>query len=480
MLLDLWPWLVGAAALVADLIVSYHIILYKRDSRAAVAWLGIVWSAPLIGATIYWVFGINRIVRRARKMRRRPKKTPPPVGSGNELPPSPPEPIPPEAAHLMPLAKLGTMVTVLPMCQGNTIQPLHTGDEAYPAMFEAIEQAQHSVALSMYIFNNDHMGQRFVEVLGRAVQRGIEVRVLVDGVGAQFGWHSIVGPLERAGVRTATFNPTLVPRYFSYANMRNHRKLLIADGRIGFTGGINIGDNYCPGIKPPLPIDDMQFRIEGPVVAHMQSTFIEDWKFATEETLSGGRWFPHLEANGTQPARGIASGPDEDFEKVRLVILGALSEAQDRICIMTPYFLPDAGLVSSLTIAALRGVQVDILIPALSDLRLLPWACAAELPQVLEYGCRVWLMPPPFRHTKLMMIDGLWTMLGSANMDARSLRLNFEFNIECYDRGLTEMLEKRFQEYLTQAERVTLDKLNRRSLPVKLRDGLARLLVPYL
>jgi cardiolipin synthase A/B len=479
LVLDIWPWLTGIALFVVSLGVSAHIVLYKRDSRAAVSWLAIVWFVPLAGSLLYVLIGINRIERKARRLRRRPRQPRPP---GEHVPPGGPSSValPQEAMHLVPLARLAEAVTNHPLCPGNAIAPLHTGDEAYPAMMQAIDDAKHSVGLSMYIFNNDRIGNQFVEVLARAVQRGVGVRVLVDDLGANFTWHSIVGPLEKAGVPTARFMPTLIPRYFAYANLRSHRKLLIVDGRIGFTGGINIGDDYAPSSSPPHPIDDMQFRVEGPVVAHMQAVFVDDWNFATDETLVGDRWFPHLHHAGNLHARGVSSGPDADFEKVRFVILGALDAAHHHIAIRTPYFLPDAGLVSSLNIAALRGVRVDILLPAMSDLRILPWACAAELPQVLEYGCRVWMAPPPFRHTKLMMVDGVWTMFGSANWDARSLRLNFEFNIECYDSELTGRLEREFQESLAKAERVTLEKLKRRSLPVKLRDGLARLFVPYL
>jgi cardiolipin synthase len=481
LLLSYWPWLTAAAAFALNLLVSVHIVFYKRDSRAAIAWIATIWFVPFLGSLLYYMLGINRIERRARRLRRKRGRPKPPADATGVLPEARIPALPNEAAHLTPLVQLSETVTGQPLCEGNTIEPLWDGDQAFPAMLQAIEDAKHSVGLSMYIFNNDRTGNRFAEALGRAVARGVEVRVLIDDLGARHcSWRSISGPVQRSGVPTARFLPTFWPRYFAYVNLRNHRKLMIVDGRVGFTGGMNITDECWLSLQPSYAMHDMQFRIEGPVVARMQEVFVEDWKFTTGERLHGERWFPKLEARGTMLARGVSSGPDEDLEKLRLVLLGALSSARTRVVIVTPYFLPDADLISALNIAALRGVQVDILLPKEGDLRLVRWAATAQLAQVLEYGCRVWIMPGPFMHTKLMLVDGIWTMLGSANWDARSLRLNFEFNIECYDRALAASLESSLEKNFLQAERMTLTKLHRRPFLAKLRDGVARLLMPYL
>jgi cardiolipin synthase len=427
------------------------------------------------------LLGINRIVRRARRLRRKSRRPKPPADAMGTLPEARIPALPAEATHLAPLVQLSETVTAQTLCEGNTIEPLWEGDQAYPAMLQAIEDAKHSVGLSMYIFNNDRTGNRFVEALGRAVARGVAVRVLIDDLGARHhSWRSISGPLQRAGVPSARFLPTFWPRSFAYANLRNHRKLMIVDGRIGFTGGMNITDECWLSLQPSQPMHDAQFRIDGPVVAHMQEVFVADWKFTTGESLHGERWFPQLDALGPILARGVSNGPDEDLEKLRLVLLGALSSARTRVVIVTPYFLPDADLIAALNITALRGVQVDILLPQQTDLRLVRWAATAQLAQVLEYGCRVWIMPGAFTHTKLMLVDSIWTMLGSANWDARSLRLNFEFNIECYDSALAVSLQSSLDKNFAQAERMTPAKLQRRPFLAKLRDGVARLLMPYL
>jgi cardiolipin synthase len=254
----------------------------------------------------------------------------------------------------------------------------------------------------------------------------------------------------------------------------------VVDGRVGFTGGMNIREQHSPALEPRHPIQDLHCRVEGPVVAHLQEAFAEDWAFCTGEWLQGERWFPDLRPAGAVLARAIPDGPDEDFEKLRLTLLGALACAQSSVRLLTPYFLPDAALITSLTIAALRGVEVDILLPARNNLKLVQWAATAQLWQLLERGCRVWLSPPPFDHTKLLVVDGIWVLLGTANWDPRSLRLNFEFNLECYDRELAQALEGVVRAKLRKARPLTLADVDGRRFPIKLRDGLARLLSPYL
>ena len=232
--------------------------------------------------------------------------------------------------------------------------------------------------------------------------------------------------------------------------------------------------------KPPSPVQDLQFRIEGPVVAQLQEVFADDWLFTTGESLRGDKWFPPLELAGPVIARGIADGPDEDLDKLRWTILGALAAARESIRIATPYFLPDPGLISALNVAALRGVEVDLLLPARNNLPFVQWASQAQWWQILEHGCRLWLTRPPFDHSKLLVVDDCWSLVGSANWDPRSLRLNFEFNVECYDAELAGKLAGLFDARRRQARRMTLEEIDSRSLPVRLRDGVARLLTPFL
>jgi len=215
-------------------------------------------------------------------------------------------------------------------------------------------------------------------------------------------------------------------------------------------------------------------------VAQLQEAFANDWAFTTREVCDDENWFPELKGAGVVFARAVRDGPDQDFEKARWALLAALAEAQSSIQIVTPYFLPDVGLVSALNLAALRDVRVDIILPATNNLPFVHWASRAMWWQVLEHGCHIWLTTGPFDHSKLMIVDGFWAFLGSANWDARSLRLNFELNVECYGREFAEEMEALIRKKLSSAHEVTLKEVDSRSLPSRLRDSIARLFSPYL
>jgi cardiolipin synthase len=475
-----WPHLLAAAGLAIDLWASGHVVLYKRDSRAAVSWIGIVWLVPFVGALLYLMLGINRLQRRAVRFRR-PSRPLELTASGSwPVSDASTYRFAAEAAHLSSLAELVERVTCRPLTVGNQVTPLPLGDTAYPAMLQAIDEARHTVALSSYIFDNDPVGRIFVDALGRAVARGVQVRVLIDDIGARYSWPSIEGRLRAARVPTSRFMRTLFRLRLAYANLRSHRKLLIVDGRLGFTGGLNIREGHWLSRQPSHPVRDLHFRLAGPVVGHLQEVFANDWQFASGETLPADVWFPPLQEQGSVLARGISTGPDSDHGKSRLTLLGALASARRHISIITPYFLPDVSLVTALNVAALRGVSVDILLPGENNLSLVKWASTAQLWQVLERGCRVWLSPPPFDHTKLTVVDRAWVLFGSSNWDPRSMRLNFEFDVECYDLELAAALHDDFTARRRQAREVTLQEVDGRSFPARLRDGLARLLAPYL
>jgi cardiolipin synthase A/B len=476
---ELWPHLVATTAFVLMVAASAHLVMYKKDTRAAIGWIGVVVMVPIFGALLYAVLGINRLQRRAINLRAgstgRAGAAARYVADRQHV-----RQTLPEALHLSSLERLIAQLTGRPLLYGNRIEPLVNGEQAYPQMLAAIDQAERSVSLSTYIFDNDRAGALFAEALERAVKRNVEVRVIVDSVGARYSFPSIVGNLQQRGVRVARFLPTLLPGRFAYTNLRNHRKLLVIDGKLGFTGGLNIREGHDARFKPRHPIQDHHFRIEGPVVAQMQEVFAADWAFCADELLTSEIWFPQLEPQGTALARGISAGPDDDLDKLRLTLEGALACAETSVCILTPYFLPEAALISALNVAALRGVEVDIILPEANNLALVKWASTAQLWQVLQRGCRVWMSPPPFDHTKLMVVDATWVLFGSGNWDPRSLRLNFEFDVECYDRSLAAQTHELCLHKRNKAREVTLADVDGRSIPIRLRDGVARLLTPYL
>lgn len=477
---QVWHLVLAGLSLLLSIVASGHAVLYKRDSRAAIAWVGFIWLVPLVGATLYFIFGINRLRRQAALLRASLERY---RAHPKQIECTPEElhrHLPGHTGHLQMLAKLVAGVVERPLLPGNILEPLLNGDEAYPAMLDSIRNARRTISFVTYIFDRDEVGLEFARALGEAARRGVEVRVLIDAAGTRYSIPTILPVLKKQGVPYARFLPAFAPWLMMSMNMRTHRKILVADGEIGFTGGINIRLGHCLKRNPRRPVQDIHFRVQGPVVTQMQETFADDWLFTTRETLRGDAWFPALERKGQVLARGVVDGPDEDFEKLKWTILGALSIARHSIRILTPYFLPDTALISALNIASMRGVVVDIILPERSNLAFVDWASRAGWWQLLKHGCRIWLTPKPFDHSKLMIVDGCWVLLGSANWDPRSLRLNFEYNLECYDADLARRMEKLIEARRAAGRPMTLEEMDRRPFGAKLRDGIARLLTPYL
>jgi cardiolipin synthase A/B len=470
----LLPALSAAAVVLANLVATFHAVLRKRDARAAIAWVGLLWLVPVLGVLLYFLFGINRIRRKAMAVHRdRRRFASDSVHEVNRDHPAVEGP-------LQALARAVGQVSGRPLVSGNAVTPLLDGETAYPAMLAAIDAAATSVCLCSFIFDNDVVGRRFLEALARAVRRGVTVRVLVDAVGAKYSFPPIHRALRRAGVPVARFLPTLAPAALPFANLRNHRKVMVVDGQVGFCGGMNIRAGHEANGGHRHPVRDVHFRFTGPIVAQLQDAFGEDWAFTTNEELADERFYPALAPVGPVAARVVTDGPDDDFETLHSVILAALAGAQRSVRIVTPYFLPNQSLISALATAALRGVEVEILLPSRGNIRLIDWACAGQLWQVLHPGCRVFASPPPFDHGKLMVVDRVWALVGSTNWDPRSLRLNFELNVECYCHTLASALDELIVQRIQGSRPITRAELDGRRLPAKLRDGLARLLSPYL
>lgn len=473
-----WTVATGAVWLAFNLAATGHVLVQKRDVRAAIAWVGVIWLVPVVGSVLYAMLGLNRIRRRATELQRARRRLPGFTPRDSAIARITGESTVPEAYK--PLARLGESMSGRPLLTGNAVQVLHNGDEAYPAMLAAIDAARSSVALCTYIFGDDAAGRPFVEALARAVKRGVEVRVLIDGVGARYTWPPVYRALRTAGVKTELFLPRMRDAGLAFFNLRTHRKVLTVDGRIAFTGGLNIQARNIHRDNPPRMVRDTHFRLEGPVVGQLQEVFAEDWAFTTREILDGPLWFPTLLAAGDSTARVFTDGPDGDLEILRTVLQGALSSARESVRIVTPYFLPDQGLISALTVAALRGVRVDIVMPAKVNIPLVQWAATAQLWQMLRPGCRVHLTPKPFDHSKLLVIDRTWVLFGSSNWDPRSLRLNFELDVECFDKRLAERLDEDVRMRIAAATELTLADVDSRAGWTKLGHGLARLLSPYL
>jgi len=460
--------------------VTVHALLTRLNPQSTVAWIGLAWLSPYIGALLYVLLGVNRVRRKAIKMSDPGDDVDPPE-SRFALAPS--DVAQGEDEHLEPLAKFGLRITGRTLLSGNAITPLVDGDVAYPEMIRAIDKAQVSVGISGYIFHDDLGGGPIIDALIAAHGRGVAVRVLLDGIGGGYLKNPAYERLLAAKVPVARFLHEVAPWKMSFINLRNHKKVMIVDGRHGFTGGMNISaGNLFRKIDIPErhAVQDIHFRIEGPVVSHLSETFVEDWAFTVNEMLEGPDWFPEIGAAGTIPARGIASGPDEDNEKLMWTMAAAIGRAERRIRIVTPYFLPDERINSQLALAALRGVAVEILLPERSDQFYMDWAMDASLSPLIRSGVSIRRAAPPFDHSKLMTVDDAWVLFGSANWDARSLRLNFEFNVEAYDTDFAAMIDKVIDAKQAKSRPVTVKELRSRPIVIRLRDAATRLLTPYL
>lgn len=479
-LLELWPHIVWILSISLSVLASAHAVLHKRDSRAAVGWVGLIWLVPFIGVILYGLLGINRIRRRALELRSERWRMEYTVGAHVCTSADFSATVGLQDTHLARLMTLGNAITESRLVTGNHLEPLINGEQAYPAMLAAIEKANHSITLATYIFDNDPLGQKIVDALTAAVHRGVEVRVLIDAVGARYSFPPIHWKLKRAKVPVARFLPTLSPSSLLFLNLRSHRKIMVVDGQYGFMGGMNIRQGHLVTEAGPRRIRDVHFRVTGPVVAELQRVFVEDWTFTTKEVLKGAIWFPELQATGTCLTRGIGDGPDDVIENMHALFMGAISAAQTSIKIVTPYFLPDQALIAALAVAARKGIHIDIILPEKNNILLVQWATQAVLWQILTPGCNVYLSPAPFDHTKLFIVDDIWALVGSSNWDARSLRLNFEFNLECYNRDCAQSLARLVDQRIHNAKRITLQDVDGRSFVARVRDGLARLLSPYL
>ncbi len=469
------PLLLSLLHLVCATAVTVHALLNKRLVHAAIGWIALAWLVPLMGALLYLMLGVNRIQRAAVALGL--TDTWRSDGSSADAANEADAPCLPELAGI---SQLTREVTGRSLLAGNAVTPLVQGSQAYPAMLAAIHEARHSVTLLSYIFNDDRVGRSFLEALAQAQARGLQVRVLIDAVGARYRRSNMVKELRRVGVPAAAFLPPRLTRLLAQANLRNHRKIMVVDGAIGFTGGMNISAAHWLSTPCAQQIQCLHFAVRGPVVTDLQRTFAVDWAFTTGEALHGHPWFVENPVCGPVLARGVTDGPDADIDHMRQVILGALATARQRVRIVTPYFLPDDVLFTTLQVTALRGVAVDIVLPARSNLPLLDWAMRSQFGWLVASGCRVHLSGPGFDHTKLFLVDDAWSLIGSTNWDARSLRLNFEYNLECHDAQLVQQLDALVDERIKHAHRLTAAALTGQSLAGRLRDRLVWLLSPYL
>ena len=475
-----WQTVIALLVTFAGLAAAVHALLNKREPRAALGWLALCVLVPIIGPLLYIVFGINRVHAVARRLHLYGERIP---GKGG-FPPAPSN----TPEWLYPLVRLSGSLQHWPMTTGNSVVELHNGEQAYPAMIATIEGAHKRLYLSSYIFDTNATGKRFADALAAAVERGVDVKVLVDGIGELYSWPRIGRLLRKRKIAVRRFAPpSLVPPSLRI-NLRNHRKILVADGITAFAGGMNIGDRHLQSTDSASRrsrdhrVVDIHFRFDGAVAAQLEQVFLEDWAKTggdvTEPTTDSEAAFGPTP--GEALCRVLTDGPGEDMDKLIAVLTGAVSAARDRVLVMTPYFLPPRELIGAMVAASLRGVDVTVILPEKNNLPAVHWASQRMLWELLRWGVRVYYQPGDFAHSKILIIDEDYAQIGSANIDPRSLRLNFELAVEIIDRDFVSRLVTHCLSVKSRSREITNTDLERLSLPVRLRNSLAWLFSPYL
>ena len=450
---------------------ALHALMTKRDSKSALAWIAVSIIMPVAGPIIYLVFGINRIGPLARQ-------------SYQANMPADNSVVIEEPLHdgLLPRATVGHSVTGIGLRSCDSIEILENGEESYPSMLADINGASKRVYCSSYIFQNDETGKAFLDAFCSARDRGVDVRILLDGLGSIAYPPSILRKLRKAKLPFHSFNPiSLIPPSL-HINLRNHRKMLIVDGRSAFTGGQNISDRHLVDRENnPKRARDLHFRLTGKIVDELERSFLKDWNHATGVVRSDD----FEPSNNNRPesdiwTRLIPDGPNDDLDKLTKLLVGVMSTARKRIWIMTPYFLPSLDLVGALIAAELRGVDVKILLPEKTNIHLAHWAALHNLSYILDRDLCVYLQPAPFIHTKAILIDEDYALVGSANLDPRSLRLNFELVVEVFNTSFASQLSRYFDACLASASLLNEKRLKALPRWMKVRNALAWLFSPYL
>lgn len=481
---DPWPFhgvaLSAIVGLVLTIVTIPWVLTIKREATSAVAWCLLVFFLPYVGSLLFLIFGYQHVQYHLGRKRRHKRlyRATRPSGRREATPGGSLEPGSAPSEHA--LARLARLVDAFPATTGNRLDVYDHGATAYAAMQEAIDAAEHHIHLQSFIFQPDASGHAFLEQLTRKARAGVEVRLLYDAMGSYRLHRRLLRPLIAAGGQATAFLPLNPLRRRLQINMRNHRKILVVDGQVAFTGGLNVGDEYL-GQDPRFgPWRDTHVRLEGPAVAGLQYVFAEDWNFAAEEPLRGAAYFPEPRAAGTCGAQIVYSGPDQEQNAIREVYFAAILQARRRLWIASPYFVPDAGLLDALRLAAYLGVDVRLLCQYHPDKWIPFFAARYYFADVLRAGVRIYQYAQGMMHSKVLLVDGEWASVGTANLDNRSLHLNFEVNCLVYDPHVTAELERAFESDLRASIRLRHKVFSRRPFAGRLVENGCRLLSPVL
>ncbi len=474
-----WPYVLGVGEVIALLTIPSVLLQRRGQPLAALAWVRGLIAAPIVGALAWWAIGRSHLERKRRRRRRAHDRFVGVRSRGDAAPPC-------RESDLLPLAELTLRGCdgVFPTVPGNRLRLLRDGEETYRALEEVVAAARHHLHFLFYSWAADRVGARFRDLLAERARAGVEVRVLVDALGSPGVAGRFMDPLRRAGGRVAPFLPTRFLRRSLTVNFRNHRKIVVADGRVAYTGGLNIGEEYVGDWR------DLGLLAEGPVVAHLQEVFADDWHFATGESVTHPRYFePGCQPDGPPllpaglpvvPCALLADGPDLPLALIHDASFIAITRARERVWVTTPYLIPPPTIQAALRTAVARGVDVRLLVPRRSDQPLTRLAGRSYYPLLLRGGVRIFEYLPAILHEKLWVLDSDLALVGSANLDIRSFRLNFEITCAIHGAEVNRQLAALFEQGLAESEEVTLETVERRGNLASLAEAAMNLVSPLL
>ncbi|QZY57566.1 cardiolipin synthase [Crassaminicella profunda] len=368
-----------------------------------------------------------------------------------------------------------------PFTVNNHLKVLTNGNKTFSSIIESLRLARHHIHLEYFIIKDDHIGGTIKKILMEKAKSGVKVRVIYDSVGSWRLSKTYLHEMRSAGIHIYGFSPVVFPILSRKLNYRNHRKIIVIDGKIGFLGGLNIGDEYL-GKDPYLGFwRDSHLKVEGEAVYGLQNIFLMDWLFTTKEEIDfNERYFPKLSYYGEQLMQIAASGPDSDWESIMQAYFSIISSAENRIWINTPYFVPGESILMALKTAALSGVDVRIILPHKPDHKTVYWASMSNIEELLEAGVKIYLYTKGFIHGKIMLVDGVAASIGTANFDIRSFQINFEVNGFIYDEKIVLGMEKNFLIDINDSKELKLEEYLKRPMINKIKESTARLFSPLL
>lgn len=475
-----WVGIMSVVFLITSLSIAVIIVYEKRSPFKTAAWILVLVLLPIIGLVFYLFFGQeyrkqklysrrgvkalgryrNHTIRQLRSFNKQELQLKEGVENFRKI------------IGLL----LNNSQSIL--TTGNTVKILNNGKKTLHAILDAIGKARHHIHLEYYIIDNDEVGCALKALLIQKRKEGVEVRIIVDDVGSWSLSSEYINELKSAGIKFVSFMEVRFPRLTWKVNYRNHRKIVVIDGEIGFTGGINMADRYVKGSPRLGAWRDTHLQIKGDAVSVLQTIFAADWYFMTGENLSGDKFFKPLTDLPGVPMQISASGPDSDWDSIGQAYFAAIAGARKEVYIVTPYLMPPPSIITALKTAALGGIDVRIIIPEKSDAKMPKWCSFSYVEELLEAGIRIFLYQKGFIHSKLLLVDGFFASIGSANLDFRSLETNFEVNAFIYHEKIARELFKYFRVDLRNSKEVNLGQWRKRSWYMKTRESFAYLVSP--